>query len=252
MLTKAEIKDIRSLNDAAQRWQKMLFVVEGVKMVNELLSSKMEVVEVFATKEWKPEVGSAAFNFPLREVADWELAKLSNLTTPNKVLAVARIPDEHIQPDTGIELILLLDKISDPGNMGTIIRTAEWFGIKHIIASNDSVDFYNPKVVQASMGSVFRMELQFAEILSYLRQNAGIPVYGTLLNGTSIYEAKLTPNGIIVIGNESNGISANVQEFVTHRLTIPASHSSMAESLNASIAAAITCYEFSRQSLRKK
>lgn len=235
----------------------MLFVVDGVKMVDELLHSGLEIVEVFATKDWKgftelpghnaTEVAGHANTYAVREVADWELARLSNLTTPNKVVAVAKIPQQRKPADPQNGLVLMLDKIGDPGNMGTIIRTAEWLGIQHILASNDSVDFYNPKVVQASMGSVFRMQMHFTDILEYLQKSSGFPVYGTLLNGTSIYDAKLSRTGVIVIGNESNGISTQVQEYVTHKITIPAAPGSHAESLNASVATAIICYEFRRQ-----
>lgn len=244
MITKAQVKLIQSLRQVQARKEQGLYVVEGVKMVEEVLVSNHEVVAVYATSAWDCK------NFTglnLQIIEDWELEKISNLTTPNKVLALVKIPKEEGPGKLESELVLLLDHISDPGNMGTIIRTAEWFGIHRVIASDDSVDFWNPKVVQASMGSVFRMKLNVVSIAGFLKSLNGIPVYGTLFDGEELSGANLTPYGVIVIGNESHGISREVQGFVTRKLTIPAAVTSASESLNASIANAIVCYEFRKQ-----
>ncbi len=243
MISKSQIKLIQSLRHARGREEAGLYVVEGVKMVDELLSSNHETAQIYALDDWKP--ASDVRNVEI--IKEHELQKISNLTTPNKVVALARIPapTSPVKPDK--ELVLLLDHISDPGNMGTIIRTAEWFGINRVIASDDSVDFWNPKVVQASMGSVFRMPLHCVSITEYLQQNSGVPVYGTLFNGEDPAKIKLSPYGIIIVGNESRGIAQDVQSFVTTKLTIPAAATSLSESLNASVATAIVCYEFRRQ-----
>lgn len=258
---------IRTLRQPEGRAQHGLFVVEGVKMVEELLHSDLEVVNIFAVADWQIPVNvqhpaimqSSAktdasgpermnsWDRILQRVEEFELQKISSLTTPNKVLALAAIPEIKPLGDISTQLVLLLDHISDPGNMGTIIRTAEWFGINRVIASDDSVDFYNPKVVQASMGSVFRMSLHSVQILDFLQEAGQMPVYGTLFDGEPLGSQTLTPHGIIVVGNESHGISSEVQAFVTRKLTIPAAHTSASESLNASIATAIVCYEFRRQ-----
>lgn len=245
MITKAQVKLIQSLRQPQSRKEEGLYLVEGVKLVEEVLLSDHEVVGVFATTDWDSPVDIS--KLLVHEVEEWELKKISNLTTPNKVLALVRIPDEDAIGDFKNELVLLLDRISDPGNMGTIIRTAEWFGMERVIASDDSVDFWNPKVVQASMGSVFRMKLHSVPIIDFLGLAKGIPVYGTLFNGEDLAKEKLTPNGIIVIGNESHGISSEVQKFITRKLTIPAAETSGSESLNASIATAVVCYEFRKQ-----
>jgi len=241
MISKAQIQLIRTLRQPEGRAQHGLFVVEGVKMVEELLRSDLEVVNIFAVADWQIP------NRILQRVEEFELQKISSLTTPNKVLALAAIPQIKPLGDISTQLVLLLDHISDPGNMGTIIRTAEWFGINRVIASDDSVDFYNPKVVQASMGSVFRMALHSVPIIDFLQKAGDMPVYGTLFDGEPLGSLSLTPQGIIIIGNESHGISPQVQKFVTRKLTIPEALTSASESLNASIATAIVCYEFRRQ-----
>ncbi len=245
MITKAQIKQIQSLKYARDRAEEGLFVVEGVKMVEELLKSSFEIRYLFATKDWEKPADMRIV--PLEIIEEWELERISSLTSPNKVLAVVKIPATNLPGNLNDELILLLDQISDPGNMGTIIRTAEWFGISRVVASDDSVDFWNPKVVQASMGSVLRMKLNSASISDFLENNRQFPVYGTLLDGDELDKINLTSSGIIIIGNESHGISKNIQSYITRKITIPAAKTSESESLNASIATAIVCYEFRKQ-----
>lgn len=261
MITKAQVKLIQALRLPKNRATEGLFVVEGVKMVNELLASDHEVVRIFATSEWPDqaltakrhrqtglhELSQVPYVEPEVEgIKEWELEKISSLSTPNQVLALVKIPGEKPMGDLGRQLVLLLDKVSDPGNMGTIIRTAEWFGMNRVIASSDSVDFYNPKVVQASMGSVFRMPIHTVDIMDFLAKATG-QVYGTLFDGEPLGCDVLTRYGIIIAGNESNGISPQVQQYVTCKLTIPAATTAASESLNVSMATAIVCYEFRRQ-----
>ncbi len=247
MITKAQIKLVQSLRNSSDREREGLYVVEGVKMVEELIHSSHNVERVFATANWKQ---PDDYSGDIILIQDWELEKMSSLTTPNKVLALAEIPESinHFADDVSQELILLLDRISDPGNMGTIIRTAEWFGIDRIIASQDSVDFYNSKVVQASMGSIFRMKLNKLPILTTLEKLSNLmPVYGTLFDGEILGSTTLSPEGIIIIGNESHGISEAVKRYINRKITIPDALSSKSESLNASVATAIVCFEFRRQ-----
>lgn len=261
MISKAQIQLIRSLRQPEGRQQYGLFVVEGVKMVDELLNSNYTVTKIFAVPDWQ--FPASAYrrtddnrydhtpheyaDMPVQRIEEFELQKISNLTTPNKVVALVQMPLMTPVGNIQSQLVLLLDHISDPGNMGTIIRTAEWFGIHRVIASNDSVDFFNPKVVQSSMGSVFRMRLHSVNILEFLEEVYNLPVYGTLFDGEPLGSQTLTPHGIIIVGNESHGISPQVQAYVTRRLTITAAITSASESLNASIATAIVCYEFRRQ-----
>jgi TrmH family RNA methyltransferase len=244
MISKAQAKLIHSLRLPKNRESEGLFVVEGVKMVDELLASNLDVVSVYATKEWVSPV-----DVDVSWVEDWELQKISSLTTANQVLAVARIPERELPVNTTGELVIMLDKVSDPGNLGTIIRTAEWFGIDRVIASLDSVDCWNAKVVQASMGSIFRVPVHYVDLVTFLTRAkaAKVPVYGTLFDGEVLGSTALTKNGVIIVGNESKGISTEVQKHVTRKLTIKPSTVSSSESLNVSMATSIVCYEFRRQ-----
>lgn len=245
MITKAQVKQIQSLKNARDRITEGLFVVEGVKMVEELLKSDHQVMSLFATSDWVNTLEHPSIQPEI--IKDWELERISSLSAPNKVLAVARIPHESPMENIKNELVLVLERISDPGNMGTIIRTAEWFGIDRVVASDDSVDFWNPKVVQASMGSVFRMKLHSVNIIDFLKSHPSKNIYGTLLEGDELDKINLTSAGLIIIGNESHGMSKEVQAFVTRKITIPAAVTSGSESLNASIATAVVCYEFRKQ-----
>lgn len=253
MLSKNQLKLVNSLRLQKYRQEHGLFIAEGVKLVDEALKSSFEIHQLFATPEWIA-AGHLPKNRQLVDIVEIglnELNKISALTTPNQVLAVIKIPSGIPAPDASGEWALLLDQIRDPGNLGTIIRTADWFGIDRIIAAASSVDIWNPKVVQASMGSVFRMPVHYTDIHEYLSNNQNrVPVYGTLLEGEDISGVKLGKEGIVVIGNESHGISDSVKPFITTKITIPAADAGncgRAESLNASIATAILCYEIRRQ-----
>ncbi len=253
MLSKNQLKLIKSLRLQKYRQEEILFVAEGVKLVDELLKSDFGIQQIFATSEW-----IAAGHLPqnrylveIVEITQAELERISVLSTPNQVLALAQIPPSIKLPEIKGEWVLALDQIRDPGNLGTIIRTADWFGIDRIVAANNSVDVWNPKVVQASMGSVFRMQVHYADLELFLAENyKEVAVYGTLLEGISLPDIKLKPGGIVVIGNESHGISDKLIPYISSKITIPAAgsaESGHAESLNASIATAIICYEIRRQ-----
>lgn len=254
MLTKQRIKFIQSLSEKKNRSESGLFVAEGVKLVEEILRSDLTIETLYATHQWADSHSGLLQNkqIVLELITEGELDRISLLKTPNQVLALVCIP----QPEASAvqlkeQLILALDDIRDPGNMGTIIRVADWFGIEHIVCSESSVDAYNPKVVQATMGSIFRVKIHYCNLQSYLSGlEKGIPVYGALLEGEDIYKQNLTPNGVIVIGNESRGISIEVQQYVTNKIMIPSfaiRSDSHAESLNASIATSILCSEFRRR-----
>lgn len=241
MISRNEIKLIRSLDRKKFRDEVGLFVVEGEKSVEEALQSGFEVIKVFR----------------ISEIGEEAMSRITLLNSPSPALALVRkpaVPDtSHIEELIASRpLSLALDSLRDPGNLGTIIRLADWFGIGTIFASQDTVDCFNPKVVQASMGSIFRTKIIYCDLLQIASEfrAAGMPVFGTFLDGKSIYEENLTSGGLIVMGSESNGISPAMEKVVTHRLSIPSfSHSSTnaPDSLNVAIATAIICSEFRRR-----
>ena len=234
MLSKNQIKWVHSLELKKNRRKDGLFVAEGPKVVGDLLRAGYVARAIFSTTE-RPNA---------QLITDDELRKLSFLQHPQQVLAVFPIPD--VQPAAQkSQLALVLDGVQDPGNLGTIIRIADWFGISTIFCSEDTADAWNPKVVQATMGSIARVQIVYCDLQQLLKDTT-LPVYGTLLDGNNIYEQELKPEGYIVMGNEGNGISAPIRQLVTHRLLIP-SFRPGAESLNVAIATAITCSEFRRR-----
>lgn len=242
-----EIKRVRSLSDKKFRDRYGLFCVEGEKMVDEALRSGFDVETVYR----KDEIGEE------------QMGRISSLSSPSPVLAVVRKPqDINLSSDTALSgalgqsgLYLALDSIRDPGNLGTILRVADWFGIDAVFAAPDTVDVFNPKVVQATMGAIFRVKFHYAEIPALCRAavSAGGNVYGTFLDGSDMYEKQLNPGkdspSVIVIGNESNGISNEVAGLVSDRLFIPPypKNDTGSESLNAAVATAITVAEFRRR-----
>ena len=250
MLSKARIKWIKSLEMRKYRLLHNAFVAEGPKLVGELLPYSTPLY-VAATKEWLAQyrhlLGKVG---EVDEVSREELERASLLRTPQSVLAVMPIPapDNHLSID-GSQLVLALDGVQDPGNLGTIIRIADWFGIEQIFCSDDTVDAWNPKVVQATMGSSARVNIIYINLSEFLDTlPADFPVYGTLLDGDNIYTQPLTPHGLIVMGNEGNGISPEIRQKVNRRLLIPSYRTDdTAESLNVAIATAITCAEFRRR-----
>ena len=256
MISKNQLKYVRQLEQKKWRKREEAFVAEGPKVVGDLLRAGFMPRMVFATKEWegwKTESEKATGRRPRvgnewAEVSDEELRKLSFLQHPQQVLAIFELPEERIldcSTGTADTLTIALDGIQDPGNLGTIIRLADWFGIDTIVCSEDTADAWNPKVVQATMGSIARVNIVYTALPAYLAK-ATVPVYGTLLDGENISEQTLTTGGIIVMGNEGNGISEEVRQLVTRKLLIPAFREG-AESLNVAIATAITCSEFKRR-----
>ncbi|GAB1402838.1 MAG: RNA methyltransferase [Lentimicrobiaceae bacterium] len=249
MAGKNQLKWVKKLHQQKYRQQHGLFLAEGVKVVDELLASRLEVISVFATDEWVKSHPPATME--IIPVSSKELEIISTLKQPNQVLAVGRIPQipppEHYNKGWS----LMLDMISDPGNMGTIIRIADWFGFERLLVARHSVDIWNPKVVQAAMGSLFRVPVHVVDPVLFLESvNNQLPVYATLLNGKPVNEVQFAQKGIVVIGNESRGISPQLMPYITHRITIPAARQMDepgAESLNASMATAIVCYEINRQ-----
>ena len=233
MISKNQIKWIRQLEQKKFRKRDGLFVAEGPKIVGDLMR-RYKPHTVFATSDWEGSVNVS--------VSDDELRKISFLQHPQQVLAVFPIPTVTSSIDT-TQLYLALDGIQDPGNLGTIIRIADWFGIKTIFCSQDTVDAYNPKVVQATMGSIARVEVVYTNLAElFTSLPADFPVYGTLLDGENLYSKQLSAAGMIIMGNEGNGISQPIRPFVHHRLLIPQySEGDTAESLNVAIATAITC-----------
>ena len=256
MITRSQIQFYRSLGEKKEREASACFSAEGDKMVREALAlsgdSRYNVRQVFATREWLGQLGDLARyrGTDFMEVTRQELDRMSFQKTPNQVVAVIGRKPEPPLPDPSASLILGLDQVQDPGNVGTIIRIADWFGIGMVIGSPDSADFYSPKVVQATMGSIFRVRLYTGEPEAFIGTlPSGYPVYGTHLGGTNIYEERLSRNGLIMMGNESHGLRPGLVQQTTHRLRIPdfSIGSQPPESLNVSVAAAIVCSEFRRR-----
>ena len=250
MLSRNEINHIHSLRTSKFRNLHGEFVAEGQKLVGELLRSSFNLTGIYATSEWASanDIVLKEKNIPIHEIREMELARISNLITPNEVLATVKIPvEEPFSPDNIEDLLLVLDRIQDPGNLGTIIRTADWFGLKTIICSEDTVDVFNPKVVQATMGSLIRVKLHYADLEEFLRSIPGsVDIYGSVSDGKNLFSEPLKRNSLVIIGNESKGISPGLVPYMSMKIGIPGA-SGRAESLNASIAAAVICAEFRRQ-----
>ena len=234
MLTKKEIKDIQSLCHKKQREEEGLFVAEGPKLAAEIINSDIEIKMVYATSKWRQ--NNPGNQLPFTEINDTELERISNLQTPNEVLVVAKQTPIAGEPEFQHKLTIVLDGIQDPGNMGTIIRTADWFGLSQIVCSHDCADLYNPKVVQATMGSIARVRCWYKNLAEW-DMPPNIPVYGALLHGQNVFLINKTTEGILVIGNESKGIREPLLSQITHPITIPKYGN--AESLNVAVAAGI-------------
>lgn len=246
MISKPRMKFIKSLHVKKFRQKEGLFIAEGEKVVSELLQSRYKIHSLYCTKEWEagrsPNKGVQA-----NVISEDELKAISTLETPNKVLAVAGIPEKKIDYSAlRQEITVVLDDIKDPGNLGTIIRTADWFGIQNIVCSESTVDAYNPKVVQAAMGSLFRVALYYENPETFFSTNQ-LRVYGALLNGKDIASQKIKKPSVLVLGSEANGISKQLLKFIDVPVTIPGGTGTKAESLNVSIAAGILFYEFMKE-----
>ena len=253
-ISKNQIKFIRQLEQKKFRRREDLFVAEGTKVVGDLLAHYTPHA-VFATDDWLKDHASENCHLSsvITEVSDEELRRLSFLQHPQQVLALFPLPTMAAANFSlftdHFSLSIALDGIQDPGNLGTIIRIADWFGIEQIYCSENTVDAWNPKVVQATMGSIARVNINYLNLPDYIDTlPADFPVYGTLLDGENIYTQPLTPHGLIVMGNEGNGISPELRQKVNRRLLIPSYRTDdTAESLNVAIATAITCAEFRRR-----
>lgn len=249
MLSKNKIKLINKLKTKKGREETGLFIVEGEKMIAELLMSNFDVDFIAGFPEWFEKnsflIKKSTEVFDVDEIT---LKKASSLSTPNKVIAVARIKEYDVNyRELEEELSLVLDTIQDPGNLGTIIRTSNWFGIKTVICSTNSADVYNPKVIQATMGAIFRVKILYSDLVKlFQRFDPEFPIFGTFLEGENINSHNLSKKGFIVFGNESKGISKPVRKFINHKITIPSypKNQKTMESLNITSAAAIVCSEF--------
>ena len=248
MLSKNKIKFIRSLEVKKFRNETNCFLAEGNKLVADILPF-FECECLITKPSWLATQGNiAAKELIIAEENDIERASL--LKTPQDVLAVFHRPQYFLDNEAlKDELSLVVDGIQNPGNLGTIIRLADWFGIKRIICSLDTADVYNPKTVQASMGAIARVQVFYKSLPDWLDEMGGIPVYGAFLEGENIYKETLSSTGLIVMGNEGNGISPSVEERITHKLYIPnyPPEAETTESLNVAVAAAIVCSEFRRR-----
>ena len=262
MISKNQIKYVHQLEQKKYRKQEGLYIAEGHKVVGDLLRAGFIPKHLYATEKWLYENRLLILTSPVSpiKVSEQDLRRLSLQQHPQQVLALFPLPQSNFQfsivrsalplgSSKNSQLSIVLDGVQDPGNLGTIIRIADWFGISTIICSDDTVDAWNPKVVQATMGSIARVNIIYTNLPDFLDTlPPDYPVYGTLLDGDNIYTQTLTPHGLIVMGNEGNGISDDVRERITHSLLIPDFHDGeTADSLNVAIATAITCSEFRRR-----
>lgn len=245
-------KMVSSLDNIKERKAYGLFVAEGTKCVLDTLNH-FQLKYIFATPDWIKNHRTYVEGLDMTEAKRSDLISMSHLATPPDVLAVYEIPEyELIATEAADNLVIALDCVQDPGNLGTIMRVADWFGIKTIVCSHNSVDVFNPKVVQSTMGAISRVKVVYVNLEDYLRHiPADVPVYGTFLHGNNIYTTSLSSHGVIVMGNEGQGISPQVAKCVTHRITIPSfpPDAATSESLNVGMATAITVSEFRRKEL---
>ena len=239
MLSKSQIKLITSLKQKKYRLQYGLFVVEGVKTIKELLQSELELESLYTTDSLNINAKQAEI------ISESELKRISFLKSPNKALALFKMPKP--QQINFNELIVVLDDVRDPGNLGTIIRLCDWFGIKDLVCSQETVDCFNPKVIQATMGSISRVNITYLDLSVFLK-DIKLPVFGAYMSGTSVYSNALPNKGILILGNEANGISNEIEPFVTHKISIPRfGDLQTTESINVATAAAIFLSEFKRR-----
>nr|WP_299389439.1 TrmH family RNA methyltransferase [Allomuricauda sp.] len=239
MVTKNQIKLVTSLQQKKYRSEHGLFVAEGKKLVAELLDAGLEPYKIYITEP------SLSVNFRDEEVVSpKELKQMSGQTTPSGILAVFHKPEGTSIDESG--WIVVLDAVRDPGNLGTIIRLCDWFGIEHLVCSSDTVDCYNPKVLQATMGSLARVRVSYVNLPDFLDATS-LPIYGAFMNGTSIYGSELAEKGVLIMGNEANGISKEVEQKIVEKISIPQFGQKTTESLNVATATAILLNEIRRK-----
>ena len=256
MLSKSKITFIKSLHQKKFREEELLFIAEGSKVVDELLKSSFVVKTIVATSSYLSSIDHKLLTAvpEVIEVKSSDMERISALTTPQEVLAVVEIPKFILEiADLKGKLTLLLDDVRDPGNFGTIVRIAHWYGVGQIIASLNSVDPFNPKVVQAAMGSLFHVpvySIGLEGLLSQVKAETDLPVYATVLGGANLFDAPISQEGLIILGNESMGIRTSLQELSSHKITIPSYElqpGNKPESLNVGVSAAIVLSEFRRK-----
>jgi len=245
MLSKSQISLLKSLQHKKERLEHGLFLVEGHKSIIEFINSPYQVEAIYHTASFDPKVLNLSQKINSYNISVTDVEKISSLKTPQQVIAAVSIPKHPVLNNEKLKqkFSLVLDGIQDPGNMGTIIRTADWFGITDIICAEDTVDAYNPKVVQASMGSLSRVNVHYADLAAVLPK-IKLPIYGAMLNGENIYNTNFGSEGLVVMGNEGNGLRPGIAQLITKAITIP--RTGKAESLNVAIATALFCAEISR------
>jgi TrmH family RNA methyltransferase len=250
MLSKSQISLLKSLQHKKERMENGLFLVEGHKSVMEFINSPYPVEAIYHTTSFDPKVLNLSRKINLTEISNTDIEKISSLKTPQQIIALVKIPRWPALDNAQLKqkFSLVLDGIQDPGNMGTIIRTADWFGIKHILCSEDSVDVYNPKVVQASMGSLARVTIHYTNLATVVSK-LNLPIFGAMLNGENLYKTNFGTEGLIVMGNEGNGVRPEIAGLINKAVTIP--RVGQAESLNVGIATALFCAEINRNLFNK-
>lgn len=251
MLSKNTIKLIKQLEQKKFRKTHNLFVVEGEKMVEELVNSSFKIKEIFALNNFAQKLKTKAFDFNITTISETELLKISKQKTPNKVLALAFIPNKNEVIFDKNKLYLALDNVQDPGNLGTIIRSANWFGIDTIFCSTNTADAYNHKVVQATMGALFNVNIEYNNLKNVFEKakKINIPIIGTSLSGDNMYKNNLPKNGIVIMGNESKGMRTELEQFVDVKIKIPNYNNGNKniESLNVAVATSIILAEIKRK-----
>lgn len=249
MLSKNTIKLIKSLAHKKYRQKRQLFLVEGDKNVLEVLHSKIEVQSVFATSAFLKEHADLVKKAgKTDEATTEEIKKASLLKSPQNALALCTLPEKTPLPENMDSFSFYLDGIQDPGNLGTIIRTCDWFGIKNLYCSEDTADVFNPKVIQAAMGSFTRLKIHYADFseIRKIANNSGVKILGAFMEGANIYKSQLPRNALVVLGNEGQGIRKEVEQSIDQKISIPRFLNNKPESLNVAVSAAIICSEFKR------
>jgi TrmH family RNA methyltransferase len=246
MLSKSQIGFIKSLHQKKYRKENRIFITEGIKSIVEFIQSSYQIHSIYYLASYRSLLPDLPANIKLFEVNNAELDKISTLATPQGILALVNMPEERPVNRAMLKntFTLVLDGVQDPGNLGTIIRTADWFGFKQIICSANTVEVYNPKTVQSTMGSLARVEVFYEDLLLFLK-NLDLPVYGAMLDGKNIYETAWGQEGLLILGNEGQGISGEVIKMIGVPVTIPRIGS--AESLNVAVSAAIFCSDIIRK-----
>jgi TrmH family RNA methyltransferase len=239
-ISKSQLKTITSLSQKKYRQKHKLFIAEGIKVVNELLNSSFEIDTLFATDDFITSISSAK----ITRISDADLQKISTLKAPNKVLGLFVIPNEKPLQKNG--LTIALDAINDPGNLGTIIRLCDWFGVSQLLCSKETVDCYNQKVVQSSMGSLTRVSIKYISLRTYLEETA-LPTFIADMDGENVYKSELPKEAVLIMGNEANGVSDEIKALIKNKISIPRfGEIQETESLNVATATAILLSEFKR------